>query len=56
MGLDLFRDKGDSTNGTKWRFDPMDLRKTIRTKSLLALFHKFFATGALRREKELEEG
>jgi hypothetical protein len=56
MAFDLFRDKGDSTNGAKGRFDPADLRKTIRTESLLILFQEFFATGTLRGKKKLEEG
>jgi hypothetical protein len=34
----LFGDKGDSTNGTKWRLDPADLGKAIRAKPLLPFF------------------
>jgi hypothetical protein len=55
MVFDFFRDKRDSTNGTKGRFDPADLRKTVRTESLLTFFQKCFATGALRGKKKLEK-
>jgi hypothetical protein len=55
MAIDLLRDKRGSTNGTKWRFDPTDLRKTIRTEPPLSLSKKSLATGALRRDEELKQ-
>jgi hypothetical protein len=36
--VDLFRDKGNSTDGAKGRFDPVYLRKTLRADPLLPLF------------------
>jgi hypothetical protein len=56
MAFNLFRDEGNSANGTKWRFNPLDLGTTIWAESLLTLFQKSFTTGALRGEQELEEG
>jgi hypothetical protein len=55
MAFDLLRDKRSSTDGTKRRFDPTDLRKTIRTEPPLFLSQDSLATRALRRDEELKE-
>jgi len=55
MAIDPLRDKRSSADGTERRLDPTDLRKTIRTKSLLPLFKKFSTTGALRGNEELKQ-
>jgi hypothetical protein len=55
MVMDLPGEKGGSTDGTEWRFDPTDLQETIRTEPLFPLSQKSLATGALRRDEELKE-
>jgi hypothetical protein len=56
MVFDLSRDKRNSTDRTEWRFDPVNVGKTIRTESLSAFFQEFFTAGTLQREKKLEKG